>query len=119
MKAILANKPVLKLPKFDKPFEVIVDACGQGIGGILQQERHPVACESRQLRIHEKNYPTHDLELLAVVHALKKWRHYLLSQTFELKTDHKSLKWIFTQPDLNMQQHRWVEFLQEFSFEIK
>ena len=66
-----------------------------------------------------KNYPAHDLELLAVIYALKKWRHYLLSQTFELVTDHKSLKWIFTQPDLNMRQRRWVEFLQEFFFEIK
>lgn len=96
-----------------------MDACGKGIGGILQQERHPIAYESRQLRTHEKNYPTHDLELLAVIHALKKWRHYQLSQTFELVTDHKSLKWIFFQPDLNMRQRRWVEFLQEFSFEIK
>ena len=119
LKQILASEPVLKLPDFDKTFEVIVDACGQGIGGILQQDRHPIAYESRQLRIHEKNYPTHDLELLAVIYALKKWRHYLLSQTFELVTDHKSLKWIFTQPDLNMCQRRWVEFLQEFSFEIK
>ena len=59
------------------------------------------------------------MELLAVVHALKKWRHYLLNQVFELVTDHKSLKRIFTQPYLNMQQHRWVEFLQEFTFEIK
>ncbi len=119
VKELLASDPVLKLPDFDKTFEVIVDACGQGIGGILQQDHHPIAYESRQLRVHEKNYPTHDLELLAVIHALKKWRHYLLSQTFELVTDHKSLKWIFTQSDLNMRQRRWVEFLQEFSFEIK
>ena len=119
LKEILASEPVLKLPDFDKIFEVIVDACGQGIGGILQQDRHPIAYESRQLRIHEKNYPTHDLELLAVIHALKKWRHYLLSQTFELVIDHKSLKWIFTQPDLNMRQRRRVEYLQDFSFEIK
>ena len=86
---------------------------------MLQQDHHPIAYKSRQLRIHEKNYSTHDLKLLAVVHALKKWRHYLLSQVFELVTDHKSLKWIFTQPDLNMRQRRWVEFLQEFTFEIK
>ena len=96
-----------------------MDACGQAIGGILQQEHHPIAYESRQLHAHEKNYPTHDLELLALVHALKKWRHYLLSQVFKLVTDHKSLKWTFTQPNLNMQQKWWVEFLQEFSFEIK
>ena len=100
----MANEPVLKLLDFEKTFEVIVDAYRQGIGGVLQQEHHPIAYESRQLCIHEKNYPTHDLELLAVVHALKKWRHYLLSQVFELVTDHKSLKWIFTQPNLNMQQ---------------
>ena len=72
LKEILASEPVLKLPDFQKTFEVIVDACGQGIGGILQQEHHPIAYESRQLRLHERNYPTHDLELLAVVHALKK-----------------------------------------------
>lgn len=119
LKEILASEPVLKLPDFGKAFEVIVDACGQGLGGILQQEHHPIAYESRQLRPHEKNYPTHDLELLAVVHALKKWRHYLLGRAFELVTDHKSLKWIFTQPELNMRQRRWVELLQEFSFEIK
>ena len=107
------------MPDFSQPFEVVVDACGQGIGGILKQEGHPVAYESRQLRIHEKNYPTHDLELLAVVYALKRWRHYLLGRLFQLVTDHKSLKWIFTQPDLNMRQRRWVEFLQEFEFEIK
>ena len=71
-KEILASKSVLKLLNFEKTFEIIVDACGQGIGGILQQDHHPIAYESRQLRIHEKNYPTHDLELLAVVHALKK-----------------------------------------------
>ncbi|MCO5601915.1 hypothetical protein L7F22_056041 [Adiantum nelumboides] len=119
LKNLLAKSPVLKLPDFEKTFEVIVDACAKGVGGILRQEGHPIAYESRQLRIHERNYPTHDLELLAVVHALKKWRHYLLSQIFELVTDHKSLKWIFTQPELNMRQRRWVEFLQEFNFEIK
>ena len=111
VKEILASKPLLKLPDFEKTFEVIVDACGRGIGGILQQEHHPIAYESQHLCTHEKNYPTHDLELLAVVHALKKWRHYLLNQVFELVIDLKSLKWIFTLPDLNMQQRRWIEFL--------
>ena len=85
---------------------------------ILIRNGKVVAYGSRQLKEHEKNYPTHDLELLAVVHALKKWRHYLLGQVFNLVTDHKSLKWIFTQSDLNMRQRRWVEFLQEFTFEI-
>ena len=110
LKQILATHPVLKLPNFSQPFELEVDACGQGIGGILKQEGHPVAYESRQLRPHEKSYPTHDLELLAVVYTLKRWRHYLLGMRFQLSTDHKSLKWIFTQPDLNMRQRRWLEF---------
>ena len=86
--------------------EVIVDACAQGIGGILQQEKHPIAYESHTLRVHEGNYPTHDLEILTIIHALKKWRHYLLNQPFKLVTDHKSLKWIFSQPEFNMRQRR-------------
>ena len=65
------------------------------------------------------NYPTHDLELLTIVHALKLWRHYLLERTFEIQTDHKSLKLIFTQPDLNMQQCRWVKLLHEYDFTIE
>ena len=119
MKNALAQEPVLKLPDFTKLFTVTTDASGQAIGGVLTQEGHPVAYESRKLRIHELNYPTHDLELLAVVHALKLWRHYLLGRTFELQTDHKSLKWIFTQPDLNMRQRRWVQLLHEYDFTIE
>ena len=119
LKNTLASNLVLRLLGFEKPFEVIVDTRGQGIGGILKQEGYLVAYESRQLRIHEKNYPTQDLELLAIIYALKRWRHYLLRKKFKLVTDHKSLKWIFTQPDLNMRQRRWLEFLQEFELEIK
>ena len=70
------------------------------------------------LRVHERYYPTHDLELLAIIHVLKKWQHYLLSQPFKLVTDHKSLKWIFSQSELNIQKRQWVEYLQEFNFEI-
>ena len=119
LKRLVTSAPCLKLPDFSQPFRVTTDASGIAVGGVLTQENRPVAFTSRKLKVHERNYPTHDLELLAVVHALKKWRHYLLSQVFELVTDHKSLKWIFTQPDLNMQQRRWVEFLQEFTFKIK
>ncbi|MCO5606545.1 hypothetical protein L7F22_060733 [Adiantum nelumboides] len=92
LKNILAKSPVLKLLDFEKTFEVIVDVCAKGVRGILRQKGHLIAYKSQQLRIHERNYPTHDLELLAVVHALKKWRDYLLSQIVELVTDHKSLK---------------------------
>ena len=82
------------------------------------QDRHVVAYASRQLRPHEENYPTHDLELVAVVHALKTWRHYLLGNRCEIFTDHQSLKYIFTQPDLNLRQRRWIELIKDYDLKI-
>ena len=82
------------------------------------QEGHVVAYASRQLRKHEMNYPTHDLELAAVVHALKIWRHYLIGKKTEIYTDHKSLKYIFTQQDLNLWQHRWLELIKDYDLNI-
>jgi hypothetical protein len=70
------------------------------------------------LKIHEKNYPTHDLELAAMVHVLKTWRHYLYGQKFDIYMDHKSLKYIFTQSDLNMRQQRWLELIKDYELEI-
>jgi hypothetical protein len=87
-----------------KPFSVYCDACYTGLGCVLMQEGRVVAYSSRQLKVHEKNYPIHDLELAAVVHALKTWRHYLYGQKCNVYTDHKSLKYIFTQSELNMRQ---------------
>jgi hypothetical protein len=77
-----------------------------------------VAYSSQQLKIHEKNYPTHDLELGAVVHALKTWRHYLYGQKCDIYTNHKNLKYIFTQSELNMRQRRWLEFIKDYELEI-
>ena len=71
------------------------------------------------MKKHDKNYATHDLELAAIVHALKMWRHYLMGRRFELRTDHCGLKYLFDQPTLNARQARWLEFLCEFDFEIK
>jgi hypothetical protein len=71
------------------------------------------------MKEHEKNYPTHDLELAAVVHALRKWRHYLMGKKFKLRTDHNSMKYLFDQPTLNARQIRWLEFLCEYDFDIK
>ena len=82
------------------------------------QDGKVVAYGSRQLKNHEKNYPTHDLELAAVVFALKSWRHYLYGEKFELFTDHKSLKYLFTQKDLNLRQRRWMEYLEDYSFTL-
>jgi hypothetical protein len=82
------------------------------------QEGRVVAYSSRQLKIHEKNYPTHDLELAAVVHALKTWRHYLYGQKCDIYTDHKSLKYIFTQSELNMRQRRRLELIKDYELDI-
>nr|CAH67938.1 H0211F06-OSIGBa0153M17.10 [Oryza sativa] len=101
-----------------KGFQVYCDASRLGLGCVLMQEGKVVAYASRQLRPHENNYPTHDLELAAVVHALKIWRHYLFGNRTEIYTDHKSLKYIFTQPDLNMRQRRWLELIKDYDMEI-
>jgi hypothetical protein len=82
------------------------------------QEGKVVAYASRQLRKHELNYPTHDLELAAVVHALKIWRHYLIGHKSDIYTDHKSLKYIFTQSDLNLRQHRWLELIKDYDLKV-
>jgi hypothetical protein len=78
-----------------------------------------VCYESIKLKDHEKNYETHDLELEAIVHTLKKWRHYLMGRRFELRTDHNVLKYLFDQPTLNARKIRWLEFLCEYDFDIK
>ena len=95
---------MLDPPDTKKDFVIYCDASRQGLGCVLMQERKVVAYASRQLRPHEENYPVHDLELVAVIHALKQWRHYLLGNRCEIFTDHQSLKYLFTQPDLNL---RW------------
>ena len=82
------------------------------------QEGIVVAYASRQLIKHELNYPTHDLELVAVVHALKIWRHYLIGHKSDIYTDHKSLKYIFTQTYLNMRQRRWLELIKDYALEV-
>jgi hypothetical protein len=96
LKVLLTTAPVLAQPDIEKPFDVYCDASGSGLLCVLMQEGQVIAYASRQLRRHEEHYPTHDLELAAVVHALRIWRHYLLGNTCHLYTDHKSLKYIFT-----------------------
>ena len=93
---------MLVMPDIHKNFDIYCDASRQGLGCVLMQEDRVIAYASRQLRKHELNYPTHDLELAAVVHALKIWRHYILGNRCEIYTDHKSMKYIFTQNDLNL-----------------
>ena len=94
------------------------DASRDGQGCVLMQSERFVAYDSIQLKNREKNYPTHDLELAAIVFALKIWHHYLYGEQFEVFLDHKSLKYIFTQRDLNMRQRRWMEYLEDYDFTL-
>jgi hypothetical protein len=118
LKKRLTTTPVLAMPDIYKSFDIYCDASKQGLGCVLMQEGHVIAYASRQLRKHEQNYPTHDLELAAVVHALKIWRHYLLGHRCQTYTDHKSLKYIFTQNDLNLRQRRWLELIKNYDLDI-
>ncbi|GJV60942.1 putative reverse transcriptase domain-containing protein [Tanacetum coccineum] len=119
LKEKLCNAPVLALPDGPDDFVVYCDASKQGFGSVLMQRGKVIAYASRQLKKHEKNYTTHDLELGAVVFALKIWRHYLYGTKSVIYTDHKSLQYIFDQKDLNMRQRRWIELLSDYECEIK
>ena len=99
-------------------YTVYCDASRALLVCVLMQSGRVVAYGSRQLKNHEENYPTHDMELAAVVFALKIWRHHLYGEQFEVYSDHKSLKYIFTQWDLNMRQCRWMEFLEDYDFTL-
>jgi hypothetical protein len=96
--------PVLTMRDMEKLFSIYCDAFGQGLGCVLMQDGHVVAYASRQLRKHEEKYLTHDLELAAMVQALKIWRHYTIGKRCEVYSDHKNLKYIFTKPNLNLRQ---------------
>jgi hypothetical protein len=118
LKKKLTTTPVLILPIVHKPCLVYCDASYTGLGCVLMQEGRVVAYSSRLLKIHEKNYPTHDLELATVVHALKTWRLYLYGQKCDIYTDHKSFKYIFTQSELNMRQRRWLELIKDYCWPL-
>ena len=112
LKQRLVTTPVLVQPDMTKPFEVYCDASNVGVGCVLMQDEHVIiAYASRQLKNSKVNYPTHDLELAVEVHALKIWRHYLFGQPCTIFTDHKSLRYFFTQSELNMRQRRWMELV--------
>ncbi|GKB59874.1 putative reverse transcriptase domain-containing protein, partial [Tanacetum coccineum] len=118
LKDRLCNAPVLVLPDGSKDFVVYCDASRIGLGYVLIQRGKVIAYASRQLKIYEKNYTTHDLELGAVMFALKIWRHYLYGTKSVIYTDHKSLQHIFSQKELNMQQRRWIELFSDYDYEI-
>ncbi|GJZ30488.1 putative reverse transcriptase domain-containing protein [Tanacetum coccineum] len=119
LKQKLFSAPILALPEGSENFVVYCDASRKGLGAALMQIENVIAYASRQLKIHEKNYTTHDLELRAVVFALKMWRHYLYGTKCVVFTDHKSLQHIIDQKELNMRQRRWLELLSEYDCEIR
>ena len=119
LKQALCSAPVLSLPEGNDDFIVYCDASNQGLGCVLMQRDKVIAYASRQLKTHEVNYTTHDLELGAVVFALKIWRHYLYGTKCTIFTDHKSLQHILNQKELNMRQRRWVELLNDYECEIR
>ncbi|KAJ9552642.1 hypothetical protein OSB04_016687 [Centaurea solstitialis] len=114
----LCEAPVLTLPEGVEDMVVYCDASHQGLGAVLMQRGKVIAYASRQLKPHECNYPTHDLVLGAVVFALKMWRHYLYGVKCTIYTDHKSLKYLMDQPNLNMRQRRWLDVVKDYDCEI-
>jgi hypothetical protein len=118
LKKRLTTAPVLTMPDMEKSFSIYCDTSGQGLGCALMQDGDVVTYASRQLRKYEEKYPTHDLELAVVVHVLKIWRHYIIGKRCEVYSDHKSLKYIFTQLDLNLRQRRWLELIKDFDLGI-
>ncbi|KAJ9544591.1 LOW QUALITY PROTEIN: hypothetical protein OSB04_024298 [Centaurea solstitialis] len=119
LKHKLCNAPILALPEGTDNFMVYCDASHQGLGCVFMQNKKVIAYASRQLKIHEKNYTTRDLELRVVVFALKIWRHYLYGIKCTIFTDHKSLQHILDKKMLNLRQRRWVELLNDYNCEIK
>ncbi|GKC61116.1 putative nucleotidyltransferase, ribonuclease H [Tanacetum coccineum] len=119
LKRRLVSAPILTLPSGSGGFQIYSDASKKGLGCVLMQHGKVIAYASRQLKPYEVNYPTHDLELAAVVFALKIWRHYLYGEACDIFTDHKSLKYIFTQRELNMRQRRWLELLKDYDTNIQ
>ena len=119
LKRLLTTKPILRVTYSDKYFTVCVDESKEGLGGVLTQDGHIIYYESCKLKERERNYVTHDLELVAIIHALKMWRHYLMRRRFLLLTENNGVMFLFSQPDLNARQARWLAFLSEFDFEVR
>ncbi|GKC24594.1 reverse transcriptase [Tanacetum coccineum] len=119
LKRRLVSSPVLTLHSGTGGYQIYSDASKKGLDCVLMQHGKVIAYASRQLKPYEVNYPTHDLELAAVVFAFKIWRHYLYGETCDILTDHKSLKYIFTQKELNMRQRRWLELLKDYDANIQ
>ena len=111
---MLVKAPVLMQPTSGKEYTLYSDVSGIGLGCVLMQDGKVVAYASRQLKPHEQNHPTHDLELVAVVFSLKIWRHYLYGEKCIIYTNHKSIKYLLTRKELNLRQRRWLELFKDY-----
>ena len=118
LKTLLTTSPILSFLVKGKNFIVYWDSSYSSLGAVLMQEKNVIAYSSRQLKVHERNYSTHDLELAAVVFSLKQWRQYLYGVKCEVYTDHRSLQYVFTQKDLNLRQRRWMELPKNYNITI-
>ncbi|KAI3673055.1 hypothetical protein L6452_39165 [Arctium lappa] len=114
----LCEAPILSLPEGSENFVVYSDASKMGLGCVLMQRGKVITYVSRQPKVHENNYPTHDLELAAIVFALKLWQHYFYGTKCTLYTDHKSLKYVFDQKEMNIRKRRWIELLKNYDCEL-
>jgi hypothetical protein len=119
MKEVMSSCPFLALPEFTQPFVLECDASCVGIGVVLMQQKHPIAYESRKLSATERLYPIYDKEMLAIMHALAKFRQYLVGGKFVVKTDHNSLRHFLGQRDLKERQQKWVSKVQAYGFDIE
>jgi hypothetical protein len=119
MKKVMSTFPVLALPDFTQPFVLECDTSSEGIGAVLMQNQHPIAFERRKLREPEKLYPIYDKEMLAIMHALAKFRQYLVGGRFVVRTDHNNLRYFLEQRDLNKRQQKWVSKVQAYDFDIE
>ena len=119
LKHRLTHALVLALPDDDDEFEIYSDASLSSLGCVLMQHGKVITYAPRQLKTHERNYLTYDLELGAVVFALKIWLHYLYGEKCNIFTDHKSLKYVFTQKELNLRQRMWMELISDYDCTIE
>ena len=120
LKKALTNDPCLQLPDPDGEYEVTTDASEDEatVGAVLTQYGHPIAFESKKLNPHQRNYPVYDKEMCIIMHALDRWRPFLLGRHFKVYTDHRSLVYLKTQPNLNQRQLRWMERAADYDCEI-
>ncbi|KAF8088610.1 hypothetical protein N665_0535s0002 [Sinapis alba] len=119
LKAAVSQEPVLALPDFSLPFELHTDASDYAIGGVLMQNGHPIAFESRKLNETERRYTVQEKEMTAIVHCLRVWRHYLLGSHFSVKTDNVATSYFQTQKKFSPKQARWQDFLSEFDYTLE